>query len=199
MRIGIALLVEEHLARRRRRRGLAIVDGDVALPALALAEADDHVAAATDIAGAGISHRHRETGGDRGVDGIAAPLQDREANAGGARLLRDHHAVTGFDRALGAGGGRPCGQGDDQEGKDEAEHHVLSKVARIMACASPGNKEQAREIRASHARSEATENGPEIVAWSDRPRVAPRRPRAEPIRVLAFRESGRILSAPPGE
>ena len=77
-----------------------------ALAALALAEADDHVAAAADIAGAGIGDRHREAGGDRGVDRIAAALQHREADAGGARLLRDHHAVAGLDRAFRTGGGR---------------------------------------------------------------------------------------------
>ncbi len=69
-----------------------------ALAALALAQADDHVAAAADIAGAGIGDRHCKPGGDRGVDRVAALLQHGEADPRGARFLRDHHAVAGFDR-----------------------------------------------------------------------------------------------------
>ena len=55
---------------------------------------DDHVAAAADIAGARIGHRQREAGRDRGIDGVAALLQELDADAGGARLLRHHHAVA---------------------------------------------------------------------------------------------------------
>ena len=80
------------VARRRGRRGLAIVDG--AIVGRSLREMDHHEAAAADIAGARIGHRQRETDRDRGIDRIAAALKNFNADAGGALLLRHHHAVA---------------------------------------------------------------------------------------------------------
>ena len=64
---------------------------------LAAGAVDHHEAAAADIAGARIGHRQREADRDRGVDRVAALLQDVDADAGGERLLRHHHAVRGGD------------------------------------------------------------------------------------------------------
>ena len=54
---------------------------------------DQHEAAAADIAGARQGHREREADRHRGVDRIAAALQDFEPDGGGDRLLADDHAV----------------------------------------------------------------------------------------------------------
>jgi hypothetical protein len=105
-RVGVAFFVEEHFARRRRRRGFAVVDGEVPLRTLPFAQADDHVAAAADIAGPRIGDGHGEAGRDRGIDRVAAPLQYGKPDPRGARLLRHHHAMARLDRALGAGTGR---------------------------------------------------------------------------------------------
>ena len=94
LRIGVALRIEEGFGVDRRRRGLAIVDGGV----LAACAVDHHETAAADIAGARIGHGHGETGGHRRVDGVAALLQDFNADARGDRFLRDHHAMLGGDR-----------------------------------------------------------------------------------------------------
>ena len=59
---------------------------------------DHHEAAAADIAGARIGHRQREADRDRGVDGVAAALQNVGADARRQRLLRHHHAMLGDDR-----------------------------------------------------------------------------------------------------
>jgi len=53
------------------RRGLAIVDRDILV---AVGQMNHHEAAAAEIAGARIGHRHRETGGDGRVDRVAALL-----------------------------------------------------------------------------------------------------------------------------
>ena len=56
---------------------------------------DDHEAAAADIARARIGHGHRETGCDRGIDGVAATPQHVGADLRRSSLLRHHHAVFG--------------------------------------------------------------------------------------------------------
>ena len=93
LRIGVALGVEKRFGVDRCRRGLAIIDGDI----LAVGAVDHHEAAAADIAGPRISHGQSEGRGDRGVDGIAAPLQNVGADPRRDRLLRHHHAVFGRD------------------------------------------------------------------------------------------------------
>ena len=78
---------------------------------------DHHVAAAADIAGARIGHRHREADRDRCIDGVAALLQHFDADTCCARFLRHHHAVARGDG--GARGGRLRGRrGDDEEGEE---------------------------------------------------------------------------------
>ena len=92
---------------------------------------DHHEAAAAEIAGARIGHRQREADRDRSVDRIAAPLQNIDADAGGDRLLRDHHAVRGGDSRR-ASDFRRCAvvaarqegqhqQGDEREGNPVPE------------------------------------------------------------------------------
>ena len=94
-RVGLAVGVEEDVARGGGGRGLAIVDrGSHWHAAGARPQVDHHVAAAADIAGARIGHRQRETGRHRRIDRVAALLQDLDADAGRARLLRHHHAVA---------------------------------------------------------------------------------------------------------
>ena len=63
-----------------------------------LGEMDHHEAAAADIAGARIGDRERETDRHRGIDGVAAAIENLNADAGGALLLRHHHAVVREDR-----------------------------------------------------------------------------------------------------
>jgi len=100
LRIGIALCVEERFAVDGLRRGFAIIDRGVA----AVGEMDDHEAAAADIAGARIGHRHRKADGDRGIDRIAAFLQNVDADARRRCFLRHHHPV-GRDGLPGLTGG----------------------------------------------------------------------------------------------
>ena len=81
-----------------RGRGLAIVDGDVAV---VFGEMDHHEAAAADIAGARIGDRERKAGRDRGIDRIAAAFEDLDADARGAASCATTmplRAVTGVAR-----------------------------------------------------------------------------------------------------
>ena len=59
---------------------------------------DHHEAAAADIAGARVAHRHGKTDRNRGVYGIAAFLQHLDANAGGTRVLARDHPVARNNR-----------------------------------------------------------------------------------------------------
>ena len=132
-RVGVALLVEEDVARGRLRGGLAVVDGDV--PAGA-GEVDHHVAAAADIAGARIGDGERKAGRDRGVDRVAALLQHLDADAGGARLLRHHHAVA--RGRLRRGGRRRRGaQGGEQDEKGEAARRPPQSGDNLQVHARP--------------------------------------------------------------
>ena len=83
-RIGLAVGVEEHVLGRRRRRGLAIVDGDRRSSVGAM---DEHEAAAAEIAGARQGDGEREADRDRRVDRVAAALQDVEPDVRRLRLL----------------------------------------------------------------------------------------------------------------
>ena len=49
----------------------------------AVGEADHHQAAAAEVAGRGVDDRQREPHRDRGVDGVAALLQDVDAGLAG--------------------------------------------------------------------------------------------------------------------
>ena len=70
----------------------------MAMSRLPLGEMDQHEAAAADVAGARIGHRHGEADGDRGIDRVAAALEHFGADQRRAALLRHHHAVLGGDR-----------------------------------------------------------------------------------------------------
>ncbi len=91
-RVRLAVRAQKHVARRRGRRGLAVVDGDrfVAFGAM-----DHHEAAAADVAGARVGDSHRKAGGDSRVHRIAAARENVAADFCAAPLLRDHHAVGG--------------------------------------------------------------------------------------------------------
>ena len=94
-RVRLAVGAEEHVAGCGLRRGLAIVDGDILV---AVGEVDHHEAAAAEIAGARIGHRHGKAGGDRGIHRVAAARQHVAADPCRKLLLRHHHAVRGDDR-----------------------------------------------------------------------------------------------------
>ena len=87
--IDISPRVEKHVAARRRGRCLAIVDGEFSAPG----ERNQHEAAAAEIAGLRMRDSERETDGNRGIDRVAAGLQDIGANLSGDFLLRGDHAV----------------------------------------------------------------------------------------------------------
>ncbi len=93
--VGLAVGTEEDIACGRERRDLAIVDRDVFVP---VGEMNHHEAAAADIARARIGHGHREAGGDRRVDGVAALPHDLGADARRNLLLRHDHAMFGKGR-----------------------------------------------------------------------------------------------------
>ncbi len=67
---------------------------------------DHHEAAAAEIAGFRIGHGQREADRYRGVDRIAAALEDVDADARRAPLLRHHHAVARDLRLRRRDGGR---------------------------------------------------------------------------------------------
>jgi hypothetical protein len=62
-------------------------------------ELDRHEAAAAEAAGGREHHAERITDCDRGVDRVAASLQDVDADLGGEVLAGDDHAVAGADRS----------------------------------------------------------------------------------------------------
>ena len=64
------------------RRHLAVVDGGAA----AVRQPDHHEPAAADVAGGGMGDAERERDGNRGIDRVAAALQDRDADVAGVGL-----------------------------------------------------------------------------------------------------------------
>ncbi len=73
--------------------------------------ADEHEAAAAEIAGLGVDDGEGEADGYGGVDGVAALLQDVDAGVGGVVLDGDDHGVGGGDGDLGL-------EGDGHEGEE---------------------------------------------------------------------------------
>ena len=92
--------VEVHVARGRSGRALAEVDEGGA----SVGQADQHEAAAADVAGGGMRHRQREADRDRRVDRVAAGFEDLEPRFGGVAFARDHHAVPRAHRLRGPDG-----------------------------------------------------------------------------------------------
>ncbi len=117
-RVGLARLgVDERVARHRRGRGLAAVDGrDLAGAAVEVHQ----VAATADPRGVGLGHPERGGGGDGGVDRVAAPAQHAQADAGGLGVDRGHGAAgADGDGELvgraGLAGARGSGSGEQRE------------------------------------------------------------------------------------
>ena len=92
----VAVLVQEHVARRRTGRFLTKVEKLFS----AIGKQDGHEAAAAEIAGGRIDHGQRISHRDRSIDRIAAALEDVDADPGRKVLGRDHH---GFFRGHGSG------------------------------------------------------------------------------------------------
>ena len=127
IRVGETLRVEEHVRRGRRRRGFAIIERN---RLLIFSEADQHEAAAAEIAGARQRHGERKSDRDRRIDGVAAAPQDVDADPRRFAFLRNDHAVLrqnrqntrlAFDdrrrRVVGARCGRDC----ERDGKRQRE------------------------------------------------------------------------------
>ncbi len=86
----VAVGVEKHVARGRCRGGLAVVErgrGAVGL-------ADDHEAAAADVARDGEDDGEREPGRHRRIDGVAARAQHLDARLRRLDVRRDDHPVA---------------------------------------------------------------------------------------------------------
>jgi hypothetical protein len=83
----------------------------------------DHEAAAAEIPGARIGHRQRKPDRDRRVDCVAAAIENCNADARGALLLRHHHAVVGEDALRGRNDRRACARRDLSGGADEKREY----------------------------------------------------------------------------
>jgi hypothetical protein len=89
----VAVAVEVHAGRCSEWRGFAEIDERPA----PIGELDGHEAAAADVAGRREDHAQCVADGNRGVDGVAALLQDIDADLGRKMLARDDHAVARSD------------------------------------------------------------------------------------------------------
>ena len=127
MRDDFALRVEVHVRRRSGGGLLAVVD-EVGFAGV---HADEHEAAAADVAGLGKDDGEGESDGDGGVDCVAAGFEDFDAGVGGVVVDGDDHGVLGgrgrrADDGVGIGhGGLGCRAGlgwrrrpqDERQGK----------------------------------------------------------------------------------
>ena len=91
---AVLAVFEPHRVGRFGGRHLAEIEGD----GLALGRAEDEKTASSDIAGRRMRHGEGESGGDRGVNGVSAVLQDVDPNLGGEVVLRDDHPFFRSDR-----------------------------------------------------------------------------------------------------
>jgi hypothetical protein len=82
----IALRVQIHVARRRCGSLFAVVEK----VRLAVGHADEHESAATDVSRRWMHHGQGESGGDCGIDGIAAGLHNLHAGAR-RQFVHAHH------------------------------------------------------------------------------------------------------------
>ncbi len=114
-------VAHEHVARRRRRRGLAVVERRDPTRRVVV---DQHEAAAADAARGRVDDAHRERGRHRGVDGVAARLEDLYAGLRGELVLGRDHAVAGGERG---------GRGRE---KDESEQDGVLTCGRadVLTC-----------------------------------------------------------------
>ena len=118
LRVILAVPVEEHVARCRPRRGLAIIDRSCG----AVGEPDQHESAAAEIAGLRVRHRQRKGDRHRRIHGVAAAMQHLEPDVRRALLLAHDHRMLGDDclrrrkRRLGTRGREQRKEGEDQSG-----------------------------------------------------------------------------------
>ena len=110
---NVAARIEVHVGRRRRRRLFAEVEEDVA----PIGQVNRHEPAATNIPATRIDDRLRITNRHRGIDGIAAHLEDVHTDFRGQMLGGHHHPVfffngrqRGRERRAGNHRQRQCGQ-----------------------------------------------------------------------------------------
>ena len=122
----VALGVEVHVAGGGGGGLFAVVE-EVGFAVLV---ADEHEAAAADVAGCGIDDGEGEAYGYGCVDGVAALFEDFDAGVGGVVLDGDDHGVLGTHRDLGRGlggvlGCKCCGENGEFD---------RSRVRRVPRC-----------------------------------------------------------------
>ena len=89
----LAVGVQVHIGAGRSGRGFTEIDEGIA----AVGQVDGHEAATADIAAARIDHRLRITDRNRGINRIAAHLQDVDADLRSQMLRSHHHAILRLD------------------------------------------------------------------------------------------------------
>ncbi len=92
--VGVALLIQEHVARRMARRHFTEIDSSSATRG----GAQQHKAASAQVARLRMGHGQRKAHGDRGIHRIPALTQNFHAHLGCQRIHRRHHAVVRFYR-----------------------------------------------------------------------------------------------------
>ena len=107
----IALLILKHLPEGSGRRLLAMVVGGQG----AVGHANQHEAAAAEVARRGMGHRQGEAGGHRRIHRVATPAQHGGADFGGDGGTGGDHPL-GAEHRLGAGTLRPSGRQQNQQG-----------------------------------------------------------------------------------
>ena len=143
----VAVRVQVHVAAGPSGRDFAvIVHGDAPV-----GQAQHHEAAAAEVAGGGMRHRQGEAHGNRRVHGVAAAFQDVQADLGGQRRARRHHAAFahhGFGDGRWFHGG--AGGGDEQRRRANAEprgakpHCPLLNFCALLLCAARRAGESSR-------------------------------------------------------
>ena len=88
--------VEVHVGGRGERSLLAVVNENVFTGVLV----DEHESSAAEVAGERVDHGESEADGDRGVDGVAAGLQNSNAGVSGEVMHGDDHGVRRADRLV---------------------------------------------------------------------------------------------------
>ncbi len=99
-RVGnhVAACVEIHVLGGGQRSFFAVVEKD----GFAGVVADEHEAAAAEVACGGMDHGESKTRGHRGVNGVAALLKNAKTRIGSQMMHAHHHAVPRAHRLLAA-------------------------------------------------------------------------------------------------
>jgi hypothetical protein len=95
--IGIAVLIQKHIARCSERRHFAIVDGDGLARGSVV---DQHEPATANIAGARQGDSYGKADRDRSIHGTAAIFKHSRTNFGRHPVLRGHHAEFAVHRVV---------------------------------------------------------------------------------------------------